>query len=143
MCGTGVASLISVTLIPVAEIARTADSLPEPGPVTITEQLFIPQSIALRAASSAATCAANGVLRRDPLKPLLPALDQVITSPFASANVTIVLLKLAEIVAIPVGTLRLTRFRSYFFLFATVFFGPLRVRAFVFVLCPRAGKPLR
>lgn len=32
---------------------------------------------------------------------------------------------------------------SYFFLFATVRRGPLRVRAFVFVRCPRTGKPRR
>ena len=29
----------------------------------------------------------------------------------------------------------------YFFLLATVRRGPLRVRAFVFVLCPRTGSP--
>lgn len=31
----------------------------------------------------------------------------------------------------------------YFFLFATVRRGPLRVRAFVFVRCPRTGRPRR
>src|SRR5437763_508793 len=46
--------------------------------------LRIPCSIALRAASSAASCAANGVLLREPLKPRDPALDHAIALPFTS-----------------------------------------------------------
>jgi hypothetical protein len=48
--------------------------------------------MALRAASSAASCAANGVLLRDPLKPRDPALDQATVFPFTSVIVTTVLL---------------------------------------------------
>jgi hypothetical protein len=70
----------------------------------------MPESIALRDASSAAICAANGVLLRDPLKPLLPELDQATTSPLTSVNVMSVLLKLAFMCTTPAGTLRLTFF---------------------------------
>jgi hypothetical protein len=52
----------------------------------------MPCSIALCAASSAASCAANGVDLRDPLKPLTPADDQATTFPETSVMVTIVLL---------------------------------------------------
>jgi hypothetical protein len=40
--------------------------------------------MALRPAFSAATCAANGVDLRDPLKPWLPAEDQEMALPWAS-----------------------------------------------------------
>ena len=46
----------------------------------------------LAAASSAASCAANGVLLREPLKPREPALDQATVFPFTSVIVTTVLL---------------------------------------------------
>ena len=52
----------------------------------------MPCSIALRAASSAASWAANGVLLREPLKPREPALDQATVLPFTSVIVTTVLL---------------------------------------------------
>jgi hypothetical protein len=55
----------------------------------------MPCSIALRAAFSAATWAAYGVLLRVPLKPLDPALDHATTFPLGSVKVTIVLLKVA------------------------------------------------
>ena len=45
--------------------------------------ILTPWSCALRAASSAASCAANGVLLREPLKPRVPELDQEITLPFS------------------------------------------------------------
>jgi hypothetical protein len=48
--------------------------------------------MAFLAAASAANCEAKGVLFREPLKPLLPELDQVITFPEVSVIVTIVLL---------------------------------------------------
>ena len=52
----------------------------------------MPCSIALCAASSAASCAANGVDLREPLKPARPADDQATTLPETSVIVTIVLL---------------------------------------------------
>jgi hypothetical protein len=52
--------------------------------------------MARRAAASAVTWAAYGVLLRDPLKPFEPALDQAITFPAGSVNVTIVLLNVAR-----------------------------------------------
>ena len=75
-------SLIDVIrMSSIAEIARSADSRPEPGPLTKTSTLFMPLSTAFLRASSAATLAANGVLFRDPLKPWAPVLDQPITLP--------------------------------------------------------------
>src|SRR5258707_12509857 len=49
--------------------ARTADSRPGPGPPTRTSTFFTPCSCAATPAFSAATCAANGVLLREPRKP--------------------------------------------------------------------------
>jgi hypothetical protein len=51
--------------------------------------------MARRAACSAVTCAAYGVLLREPLNPFAPALDHEITFPAGSVNVTIVLLNVA------------------------------------------------
>jgi len=51
--------------------------------------------MAFRAADSAVTWAAYGVLFRLPLKPLDPALDHAITFPAGSVIVTIVLLNVA------------------------------------------------
>jgi hypothetical protein len=48
--------------------------------------------LSLLGASSAATCAANGVDLREPLKPCMPADDQAIVLPCASVMVIIVLL---------------------------------------------------
>ena len=70
----------------------------------------IPCSIARRAASSAASCAANGVLLRDPLNPREPALDHDTVLPFTSVMVTTVLLKVDWTYAIPVATFFLTFF---------------------------------
>jgi|TARA_Y100000310_G_scaffold338821_1_gene429599 hypothetical protein len=47
----------------------------------------------LRAASSAARCAAKAVDFRDPLNPTVPALPQAMGLPCGSARVIIVLLK--------------------------------------------------
>jgi len=75
--------------------ALSADSLPDPGPLTKTDTDRIPHSRAFRAAFSPATCAAKGVDLRDPLKPPQPALDQLTTLPRGSDMVTIVLLNVA------------------------------------------------
>src|SRR6185436_1373358 len=82
--------------------ARSADSRPAPGPLTSTSSVLTPCSMAFRPASSAATCAANGVDLREPLKPCEPAVDQAIVLPWASVIVIIVLLKLAFTCAIAV-----------------------------------------
>src|SRR5690606_28412696 len=95
LCGIGVTSRIVVRVNPTDCRARSADSRPEPGPETCTSSVFMPCSIALRPASSAATWAAYGVDLRDPLKPIVPADDQAIVLPCASAIVIMVLLKLA------------------------------------------------
>src|SRR5258708_37562771 len=91
--GTGVTSRIKVTLKPTVCSARSALSRPAPGPFTNTATERTPCSMALRAASSAANCAANGVLLREPLNPRAPALDQDTVLPFTSVIVTTVLLK--------------------------------------------------
>src|SRR5579864_4723545 len=88
----GVMSRMSETFRPAAESARSADSRPAPGPFTRTETFLRPCSIALAAASPAATWAAKGVDFRLPLKPRAPALDQEITFPETSQIVMIVLL---------------------------------------------------
>ena len=60
--------------------------------MTKTSTFFKPCSCALRAALSAAICAANGVDLREPLKPTWPAEAQLITLPCGSVIDTIVLL---------------------------------------------------
>src|SRR5262249_30044355 len=74
------------------------------GPRTYTSTCLSPSSIALRAAFSAAVCAANGVLLREPLKPALPALAHDTTLPILSVRVTMVLLKVAWTWAMPTRT---------------------------------------
>ncbi len=73
--------------------ALNAVSLPDPGPLTSTDKLFIPYSKAFAAAESAATWAAYGVDFLDPLNPFWPADDQEIIFPSLSDIETIVLLK--------------------------------------------------
>jgi hypothetical protein len=63
-----------------------------PGPFTMTSTLRTPCSIARRATVSAASCAANGVLLRDPLNPTLPDEAQASVLPCWSVIVMIVLL---------------------------------------------------
>src|SRR4051812_34237411 len=92
LCGTGVTSWIVPTSRPAACSDRMAVSRPEPGPLTKTSTLRIPCSCALRAAFSAAICAANGVDLREPLNPTWPALAQEITAPLGSVIETMVLL---------------------------------------------------
>src|SRR6267142_4370906 len=114
-CGIGVTSRIEVTSRPAACSERIAASRPAPGPRTKTSICLRPYSIALRAASSEAVWAAKGVLLREPLNPALPALDQDTTFPFRSVSVTIVLLKVAWMWAMPVRTSRRSRFLPPFF----------------------------
>src|SRR6185295_5106734 len=148
LCGIGVTSRIEVTAKPTACNARSADSRPEPGPDTFTSRVRMPCSIALRPASSAATWAAYGVDLREPLKPIVPELDQAMVLPCASAMVMWVLLNDAFTCATPVTMFLRSRFFTrvvslatgfgpYFlvaiFLPAIGFEGPLRVRALVWV----------
>ena len=173
MCGTGVTSLICPTSRPVACRERIAVSRPEPGPLTKTSTFFMPCSCALRAQFSAAICAANGVGLREPLKPTWPAEAQLITLPCGSVIEMMVLLNVLLMCACPWATFLFYLRRTFlapavrvlggmsdlqievvgdhqgghyffgFFLPATVFFGPLRVRALVCVRCPWTGRPRR
>src|SRR3989304_3001661 len=124
----------------------------------------MPWALAFWAAFSAAVCAAKGVLFRDPLKPTVPALDQLTTFPLRSVMLIMVLLKVAWTWAIPCAMF-LTSFlgpargalcrRSVAFSPSPCYFGvgfrrapadrrgPLRVRAFVVVRWPRTGSPRR
>ena len=112
----GVTSRMSVILKPVEASARSADSRPEPGPFTNTDSERMPCSIALWAASSAASWAAKGVDLREPLKPREPALDHATALPFTSVIVTTVLLKVDWMCAMPVATFFLTFFFAGFLL---------------------------
>src|ERR1700741_2488372 len=97
----GVTSLIWVIWKPTDCRARSADSRPEPGPITSTSSTFMPCSIAFLPASSAAICAAYGVDLREPLKPLVPDDDQAMVLPCASVMVIMVLLNEAFTCATP------------------------------------------
>src|SRR4051794_35817719 len=81
-----------------------AVSRPEPGPLTNTSTLRMPCSMARRAAASAASCAANGVDLREPLKPTWPDEAQEITAPVGSVIDTMVLLKVLLMCACPWAT---------------------------------------
>ena len=142
--------------MPVCWMERTAVSRPEPGPLTWTSARFRPCSMAARPAFSAASCAANGVLLRLPLYPTAPDDAQAMTLPSVSVIETIVLLNELLMCTTPVLTFLRSRLRgrrvggwlghyflTAFFLLATVRFGPLRVRALVWVRWPRTGRPLR
>src|SRR5439155_15431683 len=110
----GVTSLMAEISSPATCKERMAASRPEPGSFTQTSTRLSPMLMASRAVASAATCAAKGVLLREPLKPALPALAQLITFPSVSVIVMIVLLKLACTWATPfVPTLR-SRFLPFF-----------------------------
>src|SRR6516225_3964855 len=110
----GVTSRMSEIFSPAADRARRADSRPAPGPETCTVTLLRPCSIALAAASPAATWAANGVDLREPLKPRAPAEDHEITFPETSVIVIWVLLKLAAMWTIPAAMFFFTRFFPFF-----------------------------
>src|SRR5918911_3356012 len=81
----------------------------------------MPCSCALRAADSAAICAANGVDLREPLKPTWPAEAQLITLPLGSVIDTIVLLNVLLMCAAPWAT--------FFFSLRRTFLAPAAVRA--------------
>src|SRR5688500_10334980 len=116
----------------------------------------MPCSIARLAAPSADIAAAYGVLLREPLKPATPADPQLITAPVRSVIVMIVLLNVAWMWTCPWGTFFRSRRRCFtarlrsaiglvvprYFLrrTPTVFFGPRRWRALVFVRWPRTGR---
>src|ERR687893_1414275 len=91
-----------------------AVSRPEPGPLTNTSTLRMPCSIARRAAASAASCAANGVDLREPLKPTCPAEAQEITAPVGSVIETIVLLNVLLMCACPWETFLRSLRRTFF-----------------------------
>src|ERR1700724_2979561 len=97
---------------PAACSERNADSRPEPGPATSTSSVRMPCSIAFCAASSAATCAANGVDLREPLKPFVPADDQAMVLPCASVIVIMVLLNEALTCATPEAMFLRSRLRT-------------------------------
>src|SRR3954468_16402316 len=104
LCACGVTSLIEPTSRPAACSERIAVSRPEPGPLTNTSTFFMPCSCACRAADSAASCAANGVDLREPLKPTPPDEAQLITAPVVSVIETIVLLNVDLMWACPIAT---------------------------------------
>src|SRR6266496_273739 len=110
----GVTSRMDLISTPAACRARMADSRPLPGPLTRMSSDRRPPSLAAVAAAVAACWAAKGVPLRDPLKPRVPALDQVTTFPSRSVMVTWVLLKEACTWAIPCTTC----FFSFFPFFA-------------------------
>src|SRR3712207_5245942 len=95
LCGIGVTSVIDSTVSPADCNDRTADSRPEPGPLTNTSTWRMPLSMARRAACSAVICAAYGVLLREPRKPCAPALAHDTTLPCGSVSVIMILLNVA------------------------------------------------
>ena len=110
---------MAFTFKPAACIERIADSLPEPGPFTKTSTSFSPKSSAFRAALSAAIPAANGVDFFEPLKPAVPVEAHVMVLPLRSVMVTMVLLNVASICAIPLVTVS----RTFFFVLGFFFGG--------------------
>src|ERR1700753_376233 len=130
---------MDVTTRPTAGSARSADSRPEPGPETSTSRVRMPCSIALRAASSAAICAAYGVDLREPLKPIMPAEDQLTALPSVSVMVTMVLLKVAATWATPTATFFFSflRGRPAAFLSATAI-----LLGHFLLACARLGRAL-
>src|SRR5690349_1353165 len=112
LCGTGVTSAMLPILRPRALSARTADSRPGPGPLMRTSRFLTPHSCAARPACSAATCAANGVDLREPLKPAAPEVAHAKALPWRSVIVTMVLLKEAWMWAMPSATFFLTFLRT-------------------------------
>src|SRR5690606_18382377 len=121
LCGTGVTSVMLAILMPNALSARTADSRPGPGPLIRTSRFLMPHSCAALPAESAATCAANGVLLREPLKPAPPEVAHERALPWRSVIVMIVLLKLACTWAMPSATFFLTFLRTFAAVLAIIY----------------------
>ena len=137
-------SLIFVILYPALFNARTAESLPGPGPFTKTSKFLSPNTLAFWPAFSAAICAANGVLFLDPLNPEPPEVAQASVLPCLFVIVTIVLLKDAFMCATPSVTIFLVFFfldLSTIYLALSNFLGPLRVLLLFLVFWPRSGNP--
>src|SRR5437763_14775283 len=132
LCGTGVTSEMLVILSPSALSARTADSRPGPGPLILTSRFLTPHSCAALPADSAATCAANGVDLREPLKPAPPDVAHDKALPCLSVMVMIVLLNDAWICAMPSEMFFLTFLRVR----VTVLVGACAIR---FFLCPQVS----
>src|SRR5689334_14573853 len=76
LCGTGVWSSTAVTRRPALVIPFTADSRPEPAPRIRISTSLMPILRAFCPAASPARVAANGVLLRAPLNPMVPAESQ-------------------------------------------------------------------
>ena len=138
--------MIAVTFSPAARNALIAASRPPPGPFTRTSMVLRPKAMASSAAFFAASVAANGVLLRDPLKPKAPELHHEMAFPNLSVRVTMVLLNVALTNPIPSGSTFVfffffvfgfakdhSPYSIAFFLPATVFFLPFRVRALFLV----------
>lgn len=98
------------TLIPALAMARMADSLPLPGPLTLTSTVLMPFAAALRAADSPALCAAKAVFLREPRNDMAPELLCATTLPSVSVKVMMVLLNDANMYALPCGTNLRSRF---------------------------------
>src|SRR5699024_7028571 len=122
LCGIGVTSVMLVILKPVLCRERTADSRPGPGPLTRTSRFFTPHSVAALPAFSAATCAANGVLLREPRNPQPPAVAHDSALPWRSVMVTIVLLNEACTNAMPSAMFFRARLRGRLLAFAMAVF---------------------
>src|SRR5690606_39752012 len=86
------------------------DSRPLPGPFTYTFTFLSPASSATLLQSSAAIWAAYGVFFLEPRKPILPAEDHEITSPFLLVKEMMMLLKVALMCASPVDSMTTLRF---------------------------------
>src|SRR5690606_14768159 len=112
LCGTGVMSEMLEILMPSAFRARTDDSRPGPGPLMRTSSVLMPYSSATRPAVSAATCAANGVDLRVPLKPAPPEVAHDRALPWRSVIVMMVLLPDAWTCAMPSETFFLSFLRA-------------------------------
>jgi hypothetical protein len=108
LCGKDVTSSIEDIRKPACCSAEIADSLPEPGPLTLISTSLIPLRIAVWAHRCAACWAAKGVLFREPLNPTHPAEPQQTVSPLTSVIVINVLLNVAFMCTTPRTTFFLT-----------------------------------
>src|SRR5215471_14562763 len=93
--------------------------------------------MARRAACSAVTWAAKGVLLREPLKPCPPAEPQAITLPWVSVRLTIVLLKVDRMCACPTAMFLRSRRR----VLTTFFFLPIGSSGHSMTPAARASPP--